>query len=232
MIGGLNPYPRVIGGAPSEPLKIHDSLRRAVGGREGGGASVPFWEGGLEDGWRWAKALMIARASSMAEQALLEFLPHTAEHSLQLWEDTLGVLREPSQQERRDALAATITVPATAVANRIQAYLQENFDAGITVGLVDETNRHECVPHKALADRTGAVPFGPDAASSYPNYTNSYELRVTWPGLPDDEDRERAERYLRNALPAWMDYQITNGVGFVLGATDGLSYLGRRSLGW
>ncbi len=232
MIGGCNPYPRQIGGHPSLPLRVHKALRAAVGGREGGGAGKAFWDGGLEDRWRWIRALLIARVVAATEQASLEFIPSLGSHWLSFWELTLGVDRAPSQYERQLAIKAALTVPASAVAGEIQAYLREQFTDDITVGLIDRVDAVETVPHKALADRTGLVPFGPMNASVMPNFSDGYIVKVTWPGLHTEDELEPMREYLCRVLPSWVDFEIQNGIGFVLGGGDGLSKLGRRGMAW
>lgn len=228
-VGGLNPLPLVIGGAASNAEKVHAALRSAMGGREGGGTGKHFWEGSIEDAWRFAKARAIAYVLGLEEQAIEEFLPHHASYNVDQWEESLGLEPAASLNERRLQIAAKWTDEIDVIVSGLQADLRARF-ASTTLTLSTDSARDRCQGHyhKWLADRSGVLPFGPRSTSPAPGFSTAYRLRVYWPGTHDEREMQLMRDRLNDVLPSWWDYSIFEDLGFEVGT----SKVGHVAVAW
>lgn len=229
-VGGLNCYPRVIGGAPSLAEKVHTALRAGLGGREGGGTGKYFWDGSIEDGWRFAEARAIGYVLGLMEQAEQEFFPHRASYNVDIWEDSLGLEPAPSLHERRLQIAEAWTDEIDDTFPGLQADLRERFaDETITTSTDSDSDRVYMHYGKWLKTRTEAIDlFGPTGVSNVPGGSTAYMLRVLWPGVHTERELQLMRDRLNAVLPAWWNYTVFESLGFVLGT----SKLGHVGLDW
>lgn len=231
-IGLFNPLPFCIGGGETPVGAAHAALRDALGGPAGKHVGPHVLDGGVEDAWRFCLALGSVVGDEHVDAAALEFFPQMATYGLERWEDQMGLERAGTVTAKREQVAAQFAGMLSACLPVLQAQLRAQVDPAISVGVDAEEDRKLAGPHRYLADRTSALPFGPRASSPVASFASSAIVRILWPGLHDDGDLAPVHRIARAVLPAWQGFTVANGYGFVLGATDGLSYLGRRALAW
>ena len=218
--GGWNPYPRQIGGAPTALQATYNGLRGALGGTAGHATGPSVELGGLEDAWRYSKALGISKAQSVIEQAILEFFPGSGTYRTHDWEAALRLPRQDDPIAARAAVAAVYSARSVADIPSIQASLRAKFSTSITVTTPTRTLQSVSKLHKTLADRTFVASYGPRAGSALPGFSTAYLLRITWPGAPLTQDQiTLLSRTLQPMLPSWVNYEIETGTGFICGTS-------------
>lgn len=225
--GARNPWPIRWGGGQTDFERLWRSLRSALGK---GGAGP---EDGLEDSWRQAKALGMSMAFSAAERAAVQASPGYATDHVPVYEDLLALPTEATDVERRASIEAAWTAELSAVIPGLGATLAA-IDSGITIVAVEESWSTYFQQGRTLEPFTGTPTYGSLNGSAWPNYATAFVLLVRWTGapngVPDPETRLVVERVLRDVLPSWCDYTITNGAGFYCdGYND--SYLDLTALG-
>jgi hypothetical protein len=219
-VGGWNPIPCVVGGAPSPMRSVYLGLRSAMGGDQGKAVGPSVADGGIEDAWRYAKALGIARARSVTEQAAIEFFPHRATYGLHEWEEILRLPQQDVPEASRKAIAAVVTAQALGDLPHIRARLRAEFASSIDVTVPSRTLQAIAALHKTLADRTGVVAYGPRRSSVAPGFSSAYVIRVTWPvAALTQEQILLVRRVLATQLPSWVNYEIVTGSGFICGVS-------------
>jgi hypothetical protein len=216
-IGGHNPCAFHLGGDPSPTEKIWTTLRKAVGSTVTG-RPIAGPVGGLEDSWRLAKAQAIGAVLGLDELAAVQAFPDRATAHLPVWEELLGLTGGGSEQERRDAATAALTVQLLAVLPEIKSALQA-IDSGIDVVVQSYASSTTWIPGKSYANRAGDT-FNTIGVEAMLSYSCHHVLFVRWSGapggVPPATTRATVERYLNTVLPSWVDYSISNASGFYL----------------
>lgn len=203
MLGALCPLPFQVGGGPTLPEKVYRELREGLG--EGGAGP----EDGLEDSWRQAKALGIAKALSVVERAAMQAFPDRGIEHLPVYEAILGIATEDHLVARTSAVVDAYTLQLDATIPGLKQSLQA-IDPIIEIDTIS--------PDKSVVTRHGK-PFDddPDDTSYWPAYSQHFFLHVRWPvpgGVPDADKKRRVARVLSRALPSWVDWTIYNQAGF------------------
>lgn len=198
-LGALNPCAFQCGGGPTLVEKIYRALRASLG-RDGAGP-----EGGLEDTWRIAKAIAIAKALSAGERAAMQAFPNLGVEHLPIYEGILGVRDGETLAERTEAVAAAYVGVPDATDTGLEGALKK-IDPSIELVIVDRDS--------SAISRYG-YPFGAD----YVAYSEHFFAFVEWPAI-DESKRATVERLLNKALPAWCDFSIYQSRGFVLDESE------------
>lgn len=233
-LGAWNPLPATLGGADPPLREAYLALRSAVGDVESNASGPSFEGGGIEDGWRFAKARGISMAGSVVEAAASEFTQDQIVHNLALWEQSLLLGPRDIEQDRREAIAQQIASPTTAIIPKLQDLLRARFADNIVLKLIERDVQAYAYRHRSLGDRSGVVGFGPRPSSPGPSFSTAYVLRVCWPKTPLMADEVQSiRRVVRNAVPSWWRVIVQNSIssGFVLGDGSDGSLLGQRGLG-
>lgn len=220
MLGGWNPLPMQIGGADPPARAIHLSLRAAVGK----GGAGPMWDvGGIEDFWRWCKALGTWVGLAQVDAATGEYLPRTMTYHVALWEDALGLPAEGDLETRKRAVEVARYAVLSAVITDVQAYLREAFDSQITIGTTTLERMARAEAHRYLQ---GSKEWGEGHGSRLANFSSAFHITVLWPSLRTAAQRFALQRALLVRLPAWVTFSVVNAKVFYLdGGPDGASLL-------
>lgn len=234
-IGWHNPLPMDVGGGETDTERVWTALRDAVG--EGGAGPVD----GLEDAWRQIKAQAIAADFAAVERAALQGVPGYQTDHLEVYEQLLSIPRADTTAERQAAVAAALVSQLAAdVPSILQALKQ--IDPAFEVDAVQWAQATVVYFGKAFGPLDGAPPYGTGqasgmSASGWPNYASDFVLHVRYqlaPGQtkPPAESTAAARRMLGEVLPAWVDFTIYTGVGFLLdGGPNGDSLLDLTAFG-
>lgn len=219
MIGGWNPLPAQVGGADSPARAIYSTLRSAVGS----GAGPSWTDGGIEDWWRWCKALGLWIGIASVEGAALELLPRSMTFSLERWEQALGLTGDAPIEVRRRSLELALFASLSAIVADLRGYLRESFDSEIDI--LSPTLETMCAAHAHRYLR-GLPVWGEGESSRLANFSSGFHLTVVWPSLQTEEQRRPMARALAIRLPAWVTFSVVNSVVFRLdGGPDGSSLL-------
>lgn len=224
--GWQNPYPFQLGGGETRTESVYKALRRNVG--VGGAGPLES----IEDLWRIAKAQAIAASMSQVERAFTQAFPNLATDHLPLLEEELAVPREATDHERRVTVAEAYTRVAPA---DIPNITQDLLDLSPYYSVINHARSGSIIAHqgKALAPLSGTPAYNFGGGTQFPCYSTHHYLFVGWDvaasGLatPDATLLDRTERFLNEALPSYVDWQISQlQTGFFLdGGVDGTSLL-------
>lgn len=202
-IGELNPCAFQCGGGPTLPEKIYEQLRSGLG-KNGAGP-----EDGIEDRWRQAKALAIAKALDVQERAAMQAFPNLGVEHLPIYEAILGLREGENLADRTDAVTAAYVGVPDATDPGLEAALQR-IDSTISLVVVDATE--SLVAHFGKPFQIGAATQDP---AEWPAYSEHLFAFIHWPVI-DETKRPLVERLLNKSLPSWCDWVIYQSVGFVL----------------
>jgi hypothetical protein len=241
--GWMSPLPIRLGGGATRIERYYRGLRSAIGD---GGAGPP---GGLEDVWRMIEARAIGASYDACARAAHQMWPQTMTDLLDGWEAKLGLPRAPTLVERQAVvrLALIRELDASLPAMRIEL---QDIDPNLDIENVDWTEEPMTQFGRAFGPLPGvsdlAYGTGRNAgrvASAWPNWSFGFLVRVRYQ-LPAGEtlipvaSRARAEDYLNEVLPAWVDFELYNladgsdGLGFYLeGGPNGDSLLDQTAFG-
>ena len=220
MLGGWNPLPAQIGGADPPARGIYSSLRSAVGK---GGAGPSWTEGGIEDWWRWCKALGLWIGLASVESAASELIPRAMTFNLELWEEALGLTPDAPIEVRRRSIELTLFASLSAIISQLRSYLRETFDPEIEI--LSPTLEQMCfaAAHRYLK---GLPAWGEGQSSILANFSTGFHLTVVWPSMTSEDQRRPMLRALALRVPAWVGFSIVNAMVFRLdGGVDGSSLL-------
>lgn len=180
----------------------------------GKGGSGP--EGGIEDAWLKAKAQAIATAEATMERAARQAFGFSATDFVPVLEALYRLPNEGNEQERRERITEFEARPARADIPALEASLKELSPLFSIITYPRELSTI-AYQGKWLAPRADVPTYGDGPYRSQPwaNYATEYVLRcgfdvVANGGLPDPALILRAAALLRERLPAWMTFQITN----------------------
>lgn len=203
-LGYGSPSAFQLGGGLTHYERVYLALRRAMG--EGGAGPL----GGVEDEWRKAKAMIIARAIALEERAWWQAFPGYATEQIGIWEGLLALPPADTLAERQRAAEAAYTKQLAFDVPTIRRDLQA-IDPGLDVVQMTKT--------LSVTTQFGIPYEAPDGVPPFVNYSHDFVCAVIWTGLtdgiPDPATLDVVTRYLEN-LPAWIDWRIMNGVGFYL----------------
>lgn len=223
-LGSLSPLAYPLGGGTSHVEDIYRALRSAPGTSVGP-------EDGLDDLWRQSRAVGIGSAHLALDKAAYQALPDGTTDHLAAYERGLGLASSSAQteQDRRLRVAAAWTSQIASTSRGIERDLQDisaNYSLRATDhDLTDTTHHGRSFPAFGLEATYGV--------SAYPNYGTSFVVTVVYAvpagvfAIPDAE-LDDGERLLNSALPAHVDYVVsqegTSGAGFYAdGGPDGTS---------
>lgn len=228
-LGWLNPLPFQVGGGPTPTEELYLELRRAVGT----GGRGP--EGGLRDLWWQCVAQGLAAAASVEESAALQFWPHKMIDALPAWEKFLGVPREATLVERQTVMSLAVAGFFDDAIPNLRAALQaidEHLDV-LPVPFQYVTHVQHGRAFGPLPGETGdAYASGQAArqATDWPNYSDNFVVHVVYlGGVPSQRLLAQTNRFLADALPSWVDFQVSNladgtdGIGFYFDEGDDLN---------
>lgn len=220
LIGGWNPLPAQIGGADPPARAIHLSLRSAVGT----GGAGPMWDrGGVEDWWRWCKALITWVGQAQPGMAVNEFLPRSMFYELELWELAMGLPSEGDIEARRAALEVARYAALSGIIAELQEYLRDSFDETITVETTTYERMDRCEAHRYLE---GVPAWGEGESSLMANLSSAFHVTVVWPSMTTEAQQRPLHRALNVRLPAWVTHSVVNATVFYLdGGPGGSSFL-------
>lgn len=200
MLGALNPCAFQVGGGPTLPETVWRQLRSGLGTQGPGPVS------GVEDRWRQAKALGIAKVLSMQERAAAQAWPQLGVEHLPIYEAILGVAGGDTLAARSEAAAAAYVGVPDATDPGLLAALQR----------IDPTIELVVVPAAESAVARHGKPFGStQETAQWPAYSEHFFAFVKWPVI-DESKRSTVERLLNKSLPAWCDFVIYQSEGFTL----------------
>jgi hypothetical protein len=225
--GSGNPFPFKLGGGKTDVEAAYEVLKQSVG--RGGAAA----DGTLEAEWRLAKARGLAAAFCM-DRAIMQFFPHLATDAIPLYEALLEIIPPPgaNEEERSQVITDRWTRVVSAVTSDLEAELKAIHP---DFKIVQPDRRHTAVTvmgrafedHDPSDERACGPAFGGGRTfTRFPNYSTEFVCYVQFgaAGVMSEERKRlinRAKEVLRNALPAWVGYQISqdtsgpNG-GFIL----------------
>jgi hypothetical protein len=199
--GWHNPWPFEWGGDPTEVESIYNALRSAVG------SLAAEDDSGIDGLWRACKAQMIPAATSCTERAVMQAFPQAATDHLPLWEAYLAIVPpvDATDVSRRAAIIEIYT----------RNVLADGPDLRLSLKTIDP--RFEVLT--VSRDLSTITVLGYPYASHSPAYSSDYVIPIQFVTVALDSDRRilaRARAMLNDTLPAWVDYSIVAGSGFVL----------------
>lgn len=200
--GWHNPWPFEWGGGETEDETIYEAMRSAVG------TLAARDDSGIDGLWRQCRAGIYASAGTFVERAVMQVWPQTATDHIPLWEAFLRITPTAgaSDEERREQIASVYTSQSLADGPHLQARLKA-IDSRFAV--VDQSH-----------DAGTVTVLGNPYEADVPNYSTDFVLPILFQvGTPTPADQAkiaRARMLLGESLPAWVDYAILMGLGFVL----------------
>ncbi len=224
--GGFGRFPFAFGGDPGPEEKIYDALRGAL--LPAGMAAEDSYEVATFDGlWRAARAAGLAALEDVDEAAHWQAFPQTASDEVPSYEEVLGIVPSPqlSLAERARDVTELWTSKAGASFSELGAAL-ELLDTRFSFIHAGYANSGYVVPGKVygvLGEADIGTFDGLLSCSLWPNFSDDYVVKVlydigTGSAVAGETGRVYSQAYkiLDDALPAWNDFQITFGSGFIL----------------
>jgi hypothetical protein len=214
MGGWGDQWPIEWGGGLTRADRIHRALRVARGETGNPATSGTGPIGGIEDAYVRAKAETFASGDAAVERALNQNFGFLATDLLETLEERYGLDPAGTEQDRRDAVAAYELEKARADCPSLEAELKEISPLFSIITYDRDVSTVFCAG-KWLAPRSGVPNYGYRVSQRWANFSNEYVMRVGFDvvandGLPAPGLILRAAALLRERLPAWMDFWITN----------------------
>ena len=220
-LGARNPLPMHLGGNPSPTEAVWRALRAAMGTTASGKPTAGPVDG-IEDSWRVSKARILARGQQLVELAALQAFPHVATVSLPVYQASLNVQPQPTEQQDREACTAALVAKTDGVAYHVEIALQR-IDPAITLQYVPFDQA--VVEELGQMLREMSVPLlWSKPETSWPCYSDAFFCVVSWPGSPSQSEIASAAQILHESLPAWQDWAIVD-------STDGGFFCSHSLLG-
>jgi hypothetical protein len=218
--GSFNPWPFEFGGGPTDEESIYNALRSAVG--EGGSAKK---DDGIDGLWRACCAGGLAALGSFAERAATQAFPNLATDHIPVYEELYGITppEGATDEDRRQVIAARY----------VDRLLADEPDLAVALADIDVRATLVAIPPaisttvqlgKAFEPQDGFPTYGGARLSTgYPNFSSDFYVPVlltiatTLPTPVDLTSINALKRHLREALPAWVDFDVLTSTGpFIL----------------
>ena len=215
--------PLEFGGAPSSGEKIYRALRGALGA----GGVAPS-EDGIDGLILYAEAQALAACAAFDERAALQAFPSFAIDNLPAYEDVLGLVPAPDEDETtRRANASIEWASARSAEIPTLSVLLKQIDSRLSV--LDDTWANSKVsvvgmPFYPFVIETWMNPPSTSGLAAYSSRSEFYVLLDlgapgTIPGLPELAIIEQVKRFLKKVLPAEVIPFVVTEVGLIAGVS-------------
>lgn len=209
-------WPIMWGGGPTPVEQQYEALELAVGT----GHAAP--QDGVDWAWREAEAVGLAMAACLAERAASQLYASSAP-DLTFFRELFSIPEsEPEESARRRADELDLATDR-GVLSEILAHLK-TLDSRFTMNVVEWDSTVTTQPGRYIAPEDGSAPYGLGRQDTiYPAVSTTFFVAFTLdlgsdavPGEVEQAALSNARAYLAEAMPAWMGWELSTGVGFVL----------------